>query len=115
MGRSPSWRSRNPYRLLRSGELDWVSFKSPAREGETGRLPLAIAQAIEKLPKGKVSEPISVKDLWWLVKVEDVRPTHVPTFEEARPALLNAMNGKELERATTELVQKLLKAATISQ
>jgi len=98
----------------RSGELDWLSFKLPAHEGETGRLPLAIAQAVEKLPKGKVSEPITVKDLWWLVKLEDVRPTHVPTFEEARPMLVNAMNAKELEHTTTELVQKLLKDATIS-
>ena len=62
-----------------------------------------------------MSEPIAVKDLWWLVKVEDVRPTHVPTFEEARATLVNALNAKELERATTELVQKLLKDATISQ
>lgn len=99
----------------RSGELDWLSFKSPAREGETGRLPLAIAQAVEKLAKGKVSEPISVKELWWLVKLEDARPTHVPTFEEARSTLVNAMNARELERTTTELVQKLLKEATISQ
>ena len=99
----------------RNGELDWLSFKSPAREGETGRLPLPIAQAVEKLAKGKVSEPITVKDLWWLVKLEDVRPTHVPTFDEARASLVNAMNARELERATAELVQKLLKEATISQ
>lgn len=99
----------------RSGELDWLSFKTPAREGETGRLPLAMAQAVEKLTKGKVSEPVTVKDLWWLVKVEDVRPTHVPTFEEARPTLVNALNARELERTTAELVQKLLKEATISQ
>ncbi len=99
----------------RSGELEWMSFKSPAQEGETGRLPLPIAQAVEKLGKGKVSEPISVKGLWWLVKVEDVRPTRVPTFEEARPALLNAMNARELDRATNELVQKLYKEATITQ
>jgi peptidyl-prolyl cis-trans isomerase C len=99
----------------RSGELEWMSFKTPAQEGETGRLPLPIAQAVEKLAKGKVSEPITVKDMWWLVKVEDVRPTHVPTFEEARPSLSNAMNTRELERATGELVQKLYKEATITQ
>jgi peptidyl-prolyl cis-trans isomerase C len=99
----------------RSGELEWMSFKTPAQEGETGRLPLPIAQAVEKLAKGKISEPIAVKDLWWLVKLEDVRPTHVPTLEEARPQLLNAMNARELERATAELVQKLFKEAAITQ
>jgi peptidyl-prolyl cis-trans isomerase C len=99
----------------RSGELEWMSFKTPAHEGETGRLPLAIAQAVEKLGKGKVSEPISVKEMWWLVKLEEVRPTRVPTFEEARPALSNALQTRELERASGELVQRLLKEATISQ
>lgn len=99
----------------RSGELEWMSFKSPAQEGETGRLPLPIAQAVEKLAKGKVSEPIKVKDMWWLIKVENVRPTHVPTFEEARPSLLNALQSRELDKATNELVQKLVKEAQITQ
>jgi parvulin-like peptidyl-prolyl isomerase len=99
----------------RSGELEWVSFKMPAQEGETGRLPLPIAQAVEKLAKGKVSEPVTVKDMWWLVKVDDVRATRVPTFEEARPSLANALQARELERATAELVQKLLKDAKISK
>jgi parvulin-like peptidyl-prolyl isomerase len=99
----------------RGGELEWMSFKSPAQEGETGRLPLPIAQAVEKLAPGKLSEPIAVKDMWWLVKLEEVRPTRVPTFEEARPQLLNALNAREAERATTELVQKLFKEATITQ
>lgn len=99
----------------RGGELEWMSFKSPAQEGETGRLPLPIAQAVEKLAPGKLSEPIAVKDMWWLVKLEEVRPTRVPTFVEARPQLLNALNAREVERATTELVQKLFKEATITQ
>jgi len=99
----------------RGGALEWMSFKSPAQEGETGWLPLPIARAVEKLSKGAVSEPIVVKDMWWLVKLEDVRPTHVPTFEEARLQLLNAMNARELERATTQLVQKLFKEAQITQ
>jgi len=99
----------------RSGELEWVSFKIPAQEGETGRLPLPIAQAVEKLAKGKVIEPVTVKDMWWLVKIDDVRTTRVPSFEEARPSLANALQARELERTTGELVQKLLKDAKISK
>jgi peptidyl-prolyl cis-trans isomerase C len=99
----------------RGGELEWVSFKTPASEGQTAGLPLPIAQAAEKLAKGKVSEPISVKDLWWLVKLEDVRPTRVPSFEETKAAIRTTLMNRELERATTELVQRLLKAATITQ
>jgi hypothetical protein len=39
----------------------------------------------------------------------------VPTFGEARPALLNALQTRELERASGEFVQRLLKEATIAQ
>ncbi|MEO8628694.1 MAG: peptidylprolyl isomerase [Betaproteobacteria bacterium] len=99
----------------RGGELDWVSFKTPPSEGQTGGLPLAIATAVAKMNKGKVSEPIAVKNLWWLVKLEDVRPTRVPTFEETQAALRSRLANKALERATMELVQKLLKQATITQ
>jgi peptidyl-prolyl cis-trans isomerase C len=99
----------------RGGELEWMTFKIPAQEGETAGLPLPIAQAVEKLAKGAISEPVEVKGMWYLVKLDDVRPTQVPTFEEARAQLLDAMNARELDRATTELVQKLVKEATITQ
>ena len=99
----------------RGGELDWLTFKSPASEGNTAGLPLPIAQAAEKLGKGKISQPIAVKDLWWLVKMEDVRSTQAPSFEEAKSAIRASLTNRELDRATTELVQRLLKEATITQ
>ena len=99
----------------RGGELEWVSFKTPAREGETQGLPLPIAQAVEKMQKGKVSEPIQVKDRWWLVKLDDTRSSKVPSFEEAKPGIQRMLTARELERATGELAAKLAKSATIVQ
>jgi parvulin-like peptidyl-prolyl isomerase len=99
----------------RGGELDWVSFKSPAKEGETSGLPLPIAQAVEKLQKGKVSDPIAIQGRWWLVKLDDVRPTTVPTYEQARQSIHNLLTAQELERATAALVKQLSQGATITR
>jgi peptidyl-prolyl cis-trans isomerase C len=95
------------------GLLDWVSFKSPAAEGATGGLPLALAQVVEKLRPGEVSGAIAFGDRWMVVKLETKRPTIVPSFKQAKAALANMLAVRELERATTELVGTLVKDAKI--
>lgn len=97
----------------RGGEFPWVSFKTPAKEGATQGLPLPVAQAVEKLQKGKVSNPIEVQGTWWIVKLDDVRPTAAPTFDQARPGIYRVLQTRELERATSELATRLGKSATI--
>ena len=99
----------------RGGELGWVSFKTPAKDGETQGLPLPIAQAVEKLQKGKVTEPVAVQNTWWLVRLEDVRATKAPSFDQAKPNIYRMLQAKELERATGELFARLSKSATIAQ
>jgi parvulin-like peptidyl-prolyl isomerase len=99
----------------RGGELDWVSFKSPAKEGETSGLPLLIAQAVEKLAKGRVSDPIAVQGKWWLIKLDDVRPTTIPSYEQARQGITNMLAAQDLERATAALVKQLSQGATITR
>lgn len=100
----------------RGGELgDWVSFKSPAKEGQTGPLPLPLAQAVEKLQKGKVSDPVNVQNQWWLVMLEDTRPTRVPTFEQAKGNLMRMLQQREIEKATNDLANQLAKNAKIVQ
>jgi peptidyl-prolyl cis-trans isomerase C len=95
------------------GLLDWVSFKSPAAEGATGGLPLALAQVVEKLRPGEVSGAIAFGDRWMVVKLETKRPTMAPSFKQAKAALANMLAVRELERATTELVGTLVKDAKI--
>ena len=99
----------------RGGELQWVSFKSPPREGQTSGLPLPIAQAVEKLQKGKVTEPIGIQGKWWLVKLDDVRAVKVPAFDQARQEIYNMLTAQELERATAALMQQLSQGATITR
>lgn len=99
----------------RGGELDWVSFKSPAREGETSGLPLVVAQSVERMKQGDVSDPLPFNDQWLIVRLEEKRPTVVPTFEQARPALRNMLAARALERATSDLVRSLVNSAKITQ
>jgi peptidyl-prolyl cis-trans isomerase C len=99
----------------RGGELDWVSFKSPAREGETNGLPLAVAQAVERMKPGDVSDPLSVNNQWLIVQLEEKRPTVVMSFEQAKPALQRMLTARAVERATSELVRSLASGAKITQ
>jgi parvulin-like peptidyl-prolyl isomerase len=99
----------------RGGDLGWVSFKTPAKEGETQGLPLPLAQAVEKLQKGKISDPVAMQNTWWIVKLEDTRAAKIPTFDEAKPQIYRMLQAREAERATNELVSKLSKSATITQ
>jgi parvulin-like peptidyl-prolyl isomerase len=99
----------------RGGDLGWVSFKTPAKEGATQGLPLPLAQAVEKLQKGKSSEPVQVQNGWWIVKLEDVRPTKMPTLEEAKAQIQRMLQTQQVERATGELATRLSKSATIIQ
>lgn len=99
----------------RGGELEWVNFKTPAKEGQTQGLPLPLAQAVEKLQKGKVSDPVNVNNQWWLVMLEDTRPARVPTFEQAKGNLMRMLQQREVEKATNELANNLAKNAKIVQ
>jgi peptidyl-prolyl cis-trans isomerase C len=97
----------------RGGELSWISFKTPPQEGQTSGLPLPIAVAVDKLQKGKVTEPIEVQGKFWVVKLDDVRPVKVPPFEETRQDIFNYLSAQEMERATTAAVQQLSESAKI--
>lgn len=97
----------------RGGELEWVSFKTPAKEGQTQGLPLPLAQAVEKMQKGKFSEPLAVADRWWIVKLDDVRNTNVPPFEQTKANITRMLQQREVERVTNELAAKLAKDAKI--
>lgn len=100
----------------RAGEIDWVSFKTPVEDGKTQNLPLALAREIAALPQGGVSAvPIEAGNQRYIVKVDAVRPTQVPAFDAAKPAIKQALEAAELERATVQVVGGLLKTAKIVQ
>ncbi|KVL32519.1 peptidylprolyl isomerase [Burkholderia territorii] len=99
------------------GELPWVSFKMPLTEGSTQGLPLSVAQAMTKLPAGGVTaESIPLGNgARAIVKVDAKRPTQVPTYSAAQPAIRQQLQALALEQATAELVGGLMKDAKIQQ
>ena len=100
----------------RGGELDWASFKVPVEEGKTQNLPLAVAREIAALPAGGVSAaPVEAGGQRYIVKVDAVRPTQVPAFDTVKPAIKQALETAELERATVQVVSALLKQAKVTQ
>lgn len=98
------------------GELPWVSFKTPATEGKTAGLPVAIAHALEKLPVGAVTpESIAVDNARAIVKLDAKRPTQVPAFNQAQATIRQQLEALALEKASAQFVGGLLKSATIQQ
>lgn len=99
----------------RGGELNWVSFKSPAQEGKTNGLPLVVAQAVERMKPGDISDLLSFNNQWLIVQLEEKRPTVLMTFEQAKPALQKMLTTRAVERATNDLVRSLASSAKITR
>ncbi|WP_425102729.1 peptidylprolyl isomerase [Burkholderia ambifaria] len=98
------------------GELPWVSYKTPARDGKTSGLPVPIAQALEKLPVGAITpESIPVDGARAIVKLDAKRPTQVPSFDQAQATIRQQLQALALEKASAQFVGGLLKNATIQQ
>lgn len=97
------------------GALDWVSFKLPLVEGQTQGYPLPLAEKVLALKSGMViARPVQWQNAWYIVKIDEVRPTQIPDFDKVKPALKQTLVQKEIERASTELVASLVKNAKIS-
>ncbi|HHT8899585.1 TPA: peptidylprolyl isomerase [Burkholderia cenocepacia] len=91
------------------GELSWVSFKIPVQEGKTHRFPVAVAQAIIRLPVDRVtleSIPLSndANGPRAIVKVDARRPTQMQTFEAAKPTIRQELEALETEKAAASFV-----------
>jgi parvulin-like peptidyl-prolyl isomerase len=98
----------------RGGELDWVSFKTPVEAGKTQGLPLPVAEAIAGLRAGQVmAEPVVFNGRYYLIKLDEVRPTQVPDYAKASVPLREMLERRALEQATAELVTRLIKNAKI--
>ncbi|WP_283150487.1 peptidylprolyl isomerase [Silvimonas soli] len=98
------------------GQLDWVSFKTPVVEGQTQGLPLALAQAAVHLTAGGITtEPVAVGNSRVLLRLDQVRATQVPKFDDVKPTIRARLQQQALQKATVDLVVSLLKAAQIQQ
>ncbi|WP_338641056.1 peptidylprolyl isomerase [Burkholderia pyrrocinia] len=98
------------------GALNWISFKTPITAGNTQNWPQPLAEALVKLPQGGLTrDPVQVGDTYWILRVDDKRPTQVPAFEQAKDTLRQQLEQVALEKATSQVVADLIRNAHIQQ
>jgi parvulin-like peptidyl-prolyl isomerase len=98
------------------GALNWVSFKTPIQAGNTQNWPQPLAEALVKLPQGGVtSEPVQVGDQYWVLRVDEKRPTQIPDFDKIKDVLRHQLEQVAAEKATAQVVVDLVKNARIQQ
>jgi parvulin-like peptidyl-prolyl isomerase len=98
------------------GTLNWVSFKTPLEEGKTQNWPLPVADALLKLPIGSVSSvPISAAGKFYVLKLDQKRPTEIPDYVTAKTLLERQLQQAAIQRATADVVIGLIKSAQIQQ
>lgn len=85
------------------GQIGWVL---------PGQIVPQVANVIVNMNKGAVTNtPIQTQGGWVIVKVDDKRPFKLPTFDEAKPQLRQAI----VQQYLTESVKKLRASAKIVQ
>ncbi len=98
------------------GALNWVSFKTPITEGQTQGWPQPIAEALVKLPQGAVSSaPVQAGNAFWILRVDQMRPTQIPTFDQSKDPLRKELEQVAAAKATAQVVTDLVKGAHIEQ
>lgn len=97
----------------RGGELDWLSFPLPPTAGQTGNLPLPVAQAIAALNPGEISPPLRLADGWVVLRLDAERATVIPDYGQAASTLRQAAAVKAAEAAGRRLALELTRGARI--
>lgn len=97
------------------GVAPWLSLKTPVAQGQTAGLPLPLAQAMTTLQPGAIAGPIPLGGAFALVKLDEKRPTVVPTFDQAKTVLRQQLEAQARDQAAEALIQKLAAQATIQQ
>lgn len=90
-------KSKDPGSKDKGGDLGWTvptNFVQP------------FGEAILKLAKGQISEPVETQYGWHIIRLEDTRELKVPTFEELRPQLEKRRQQESLQKAIVDLREK---------
>jgi peptidyl-prolyl cis-trans isomerase C len=89
--------SKDPGSKNNGGELGWAvpsNFVQP------------FGDAVLKLSKGKISEPVQTQYGWHIIKLEDTRDLKVPTFEEMKPNLEKRKQQEAIQKEIEDLRSK---------
>ena len=80
------------------GDLDWATPSS---------FPKPFSDAFVALQKGQVAQtPVQTQNGFHVIKVDDIRPAKLPTLEEVKPQIAEALQQKKLQAYQEEMVKK---------
>jgi peptidyl-prolyl cis-trans isomerase C len=80
------------------GDLDWASPSS---------FPPEFAAGFTNLQKGAITEtPVKTAVGYHVIKLDDVRPAKLPTLEEVKPQIADALKQQKLAAYQEEMVKK---------
>ena len=88
--------SKDPGSAKQGGDLGYFTKEKMVKE---------FAAAAFGLKKGEVSAPVKSNFGWHVIKVEDVRPVTIPTFNDVKEPLRTAAQEKKLEAYIRGLVK----------
>lgn len=98
----------------RGGYIGWVNVNKEGMEAG-GPLPAPVATEVRKLSKGGFTPPVSDgQGRWWLVKMEDIRPTAVQPFDRASATIRKALQAAATRKAVLDFLTQLRTSAKIS-
>ena len=89
--------SKDPGSAKQGGDLGYFTKDKMVKE---------FADAAFALKKGAVSAPVKTSFGWHLIKLEDVRPVTIPTFNDARDGLKTKIQERRLEDYVRSLVKQ---------
>jgi peptidyl-prolyl cis-trans isomerase C len=90
--------SKDPGSKDNGGDLDW---------NQPGGFVKPFSDAMVKLDKGKYTEaPVQSQFGWHVIRLDDVRPTKFPDYNEVKPGLQQRMQEAMFEKVVTELRAK---------
>ena len=90
--------SKDPGSKDRGGDLDWAS---------PGNYVKPFADALSKLEKGKLTDaPVQSQFGWHVIRLDDVRSTPFPPFDQVKQQIQNALQDQEVQKLVGELRSK---------
>lgn len=90
-------KSKDPSAKENGGELGWTI---PAKFVQP------FAEAIPKLKKGQVSDPVQTQFGWHIIKLENTRDLKVPSMEDMKPNIENSLHQQAVKKYIDELRSK---------
>lgn len=98
------------------GALPWLIIKVPVTEGNTSGLPLSVAQALTEMRVGETSkQSIAAGTMRIILKLNEKRPTEVPTFEKTRAEIRQQLEATATQKAVDAFVAAQVQKASIQQ